>query len=1135
MDIRQKMAIIVIASILLTAIPASVLVYRYAQSKILSNEIATLVEITQRQANIASQRFLQGQPKLEGLSRLLQAELAKPTKPGEIDEFYQAITRYPDGVWRNRKPPFNGKIESGVFLPPNAQESDAQKIRHWRIKKIMDIFGSAASKRMENVWYLSLQRSEIIFDTTFPDFAFDQKADNDYTSTPWVTFTSPELNPERSFGFTPPLFDPVPKVWMVSAIYPLYLGDEWIGSLGEDMQLSNVLEFLFEKEHIYAGTQDFLLDNQGNFILAGDWQSKLEARQDASQFNLSDEPQLNAILQTTLQDSPHVLANIAVKGKMYVAIGMILQPVGWRYYELVPEDEILSPTRELFSALVFVICLICVMSGLLISIAIHHYVVRRIRLLAEAMRLYEAGEKCHVSPLFPGNDEISLTAKEFDVMMDRIDKNIEDIELARDTLQLSEERWKFAVEGTGDGMWDWDITTGEALFSQRWKAMLGYSDSEFPNLASAWRDHLHPEDKAYVFSVLNDYLANVSTHYAVEFRMRHKHGEWIWILARGLVVRRDDEGNPLRMIGSHSDITKRKQSEATCQLAASVFTSAREGILITDADGVIIEVNDAFSHITGYSREEVLGKNPRMFQSGRQSAEFYKVMWQALLENKHWTGEIWNRRKSGEVYAEILTISAVRDAAGKAQHYVALFTDITPMKEHEQQLEHIAHYDALTNLPNRVLLADRLQQAILQSERRKYSLAVIYLDLDGFKAINDTHGHETGDELLIIVSQRMKEALREGDTLARIGGDEFVAVLVDLEQITDCEPVLNRLLGAASVPSMVDNTELHVSTSIGVTFYPQDNVDADQLMRHADQAMYVAKQAGKNRYHLFDVQHDSSIQTQRQLLERIRCAHRQDEFVLYYQPKVNMRTGEVIGAEALIRWQHPEEGLLPPSTFLPIIENQEIGIQIGEWVIDAALTRMEKWHTVGLNIAVSVNISAHQLQQHDFVTKLLALLSKHPEVNPGNLELEILETSALENLGEISNVIRTCRELGVQFALDDFGTGYSSLTYLRHLPVNILKIDQTFVRDMLEDPDDLTIVKSVIGLATAFQRQVIAEGVETIAHGAMLLSIGCELAQGYGIARPMPAADLPDWVANWKINAGEWNNNILIHCSPSKQ
>ena len=332
-------------------------------------------------------------------------------------------------------------------------------------------------------------------------------------------------------------------------------------------------------------------------------------------------------------------------------------------------------------------------------------------------------------------------------------------------------------------------------------------------------------------------------------------------------------------------------------------------------------------------------------------------------------------------------------------------------------------------------------------------------------------------------------------------------------------PVLSRLLEALSAPSIINNVELRISASMGVTFYPQDSANADQLMRHADQAMYMAKQAGKNRYHLFDVQHDSYIKNQRELIERIRSAHLKNEFILHYQPKVNLRTGVVIGVEALIRWQHPEDGLLPPAAFLPIIENQEISIRIGEWVIDSALTQLEIWHAVGLNISVSVNISAHQLQKHDFVSKLLALLTKHPEINPCYLELEILETSALENLSDISNVIRICREIGVQFALDDFGTGYSSLLYLRHLPVSILKIDQTFVRDMLDDPDDLTIVKGVIGLATAFRHQVIAEGVETAAHENMLLSIDCELAQGYGIARPMPVTDIPEWVVNWEKNA----------------
>jgi len=494
-------------------------------------------------------------------------------------------------------------------------------------------------------------------------------------------------------------------------------------------------------------------------------------------------------------------------------------------------------------------------------------------------------------------------------------------------------------------------------------------------------------------------------------------------------------------------------------------------------------------------------------------------MWSSLLEQHHWYGEVWNRRKNGEVYPEMLTISAVRDSSGTTQNYVSLFSDITSSKEHQQQLEHIAHYDVLTNLPNRLFLADRMQQAMNQSLRRKDSIGIVYLDLDGFKVINDTYGHEVGDELLICVSKRMKTVLRDGDTLARIGGDEFVAVLVDLNQVIECEPLLDRLLQAAAAPVIINNIEMQVSASIGVTFYPEDNADVDLLMRHADQAMYIAKQSGKNRYHVFNVQQDSAIKIQRESLDRIRCAMDHNEFVLYYQPKVNMQTGKVIGAEALIRWEHPERGLIPPAEFLPIIENHSLSVDLGSWVIDTALAQISEWQNAGVNIQVSVNIGARQLQQQDFVAQFMALLAKYSDVKPCNLELEILETSALEDITDVSAIMHKCNEIGVKFALDDFGTGYSSLTYLKRLPADLLKIDQSFVRDMLDDPDDLAIVNGVIGLAIAFRRQVIAEGVETIEHGTKLLSLGCVLAQGYGIARPMPAAKIPNWVATWQPDA----------------
>lgn len=565
------------------------------------------------------------------------------------------------------------------------------------------------------------------------------------------------------------------------------------------------------------------------------------------------------------------------------------------------------------------------------------------------------------------------------------------------------------------------------------------------------------------------------------------------------------------------DISHQKESAERLRLAASVFTNAREGILITDPNGKILEVNEMFTRITGYTREEALGGNPRMLKSGLQSSEFYSAMWNSLLEEGSWSGELWNRNKNGDVYAETLTINAVQNAEGKVLQYVALFSDVTELKEHERQLDHVIHYDLLTSLPNRALLADRLRQAMSLPSLKDRLLAVAYLDLDNFREINDRYGHSAGDRLLTSLAFNMKCALRKGDTLARLGGDEFVAVLLDLNDVEASIPVLNRLLEAAAEPVQVGDSSLHLTASVGVAFYAQkDNADADSLLRQADQAMYQAKLTGGNRYHIYDPDHDELVRGRHENLEHIRHALAAREFVLYYQPKVNMRTGKVVGAEALIRWQHPQRGLLPPGMFLPVIEDDPLSVELGEWVIDTALTQIETWRAAGLEIPVSVNVGALQLQQTDFVDRLRTMMAAHPGVKPLDLELEVLETSALQDVAQTSQVLKSCSKIGVAFALDDFGTGYSSLTYLKRLPVNMLKIDQSFVSDMLEDPENLNILEGVLGLASAFRRGVIAEGVETVEHGLMLLQLGCDLAQGYGIARPMEAGDLIGWVRAWR-------------------
>jgi len=571
---------------------------------------------------------------------------------------------------------------------------------------------------------------------------------------------------------------------------------------------------------------------------------------------------------------------------------------------------------------------------------------------------------------------------------------------------------------------------------------------------------------------------------------------------------------------SITDLTARQQLESRLSLAASVFTHAREGIMITDAGGTIVEVNDAFSTITGYARAEALGQNPRFLASGLTEPGLYADLWRSLCETHHWQGDLWNRRRNGENFATRQTITAILDPQGRVQHYVSLFTDVTELHEHQRQLEYIAHYDPLTHLPNRVLLASRLQQAMTRALQAGSKLALAYLDLDGFKAINDLHGHETGDRVLTTVARRMKHTLRDACTLSRLGGDEFVALIVDLDHVCDSALMLERLLAAASEVVHIGALPIELSASIGVSYYPQEGeVSADQLLRQADQAMYQAKLAGKNRFHVFDAQHDLDLRGHNARLDRIDRAIREQELRLYYQPKVNLRTGLVVGTEALLRWEHPEKGLLLPDSFLPLVESNALSEVIGDWVLDGALKQIQAWQRQGVQVPVSVNVGARQLQHPDFVANLTERLAAHPDVDPRMLMIEILETSALEDIEGVSQTLRTCAAMGVRFALDDFGTGYSSLSYLKRLPVAQLKIDQSFIQGMLDAPQDISILQAILGLASAFDREIIAEGVDNAAQARRLLQMGCELAQGFGIAQPMAAEAVLGWINDWQARS----------------
>jgi diguanylate cyclase (GGDEF)-like protein/hemerythrin-like metal-binding protein/PAS domain S-box-containing protein len=592
------------------------------------------------------------------------------------------------------------------------------------------------------------------------------------------------------------------------------------------------------------------------------------------------------------------------------------------------------------------------------------------------------------------------------------------------------------------------------------------------------------------------------------------------------------DGEVIGTVGFARDITDRKIIERKLIQERNLFErylNTVEAIIVSlDTQGNITLLNRKGCELLGYNADELIGKPwfelciPQPEGMQKVYPAFLKMMNGHLEKVEYFENYILT--KSNEKRLIAWHNAYLLDDEDNIIGTLSSGEDITLLKEQQKQLEHMAHYDTLTNLPNRILLSDRLHQAMLQTQRHKLFLAIIYLDLDGFKEVNDTYGHSNGDILLKIVSSRVKQALRDGDTIARLGGDEFVIVLHDLKNEQDCLPMLKRILNTVSKPVISKEISMQVSASIGVTFYSQsDNLDADQLLRQADQAMYQAKLLGKNRFHFFDVQQDQHIRSHNESLEAIEKALKNDEFVMYYQPKVNMRSGEFLGVEALIRWNHPQYGLLAPGAFLPTIENHHLSIELDTWVLKHVLHQIEQWKKEHHHIIVSINISPMQLQQSDFILNLMHILESYPEVKSGDFEFEILETSALEDMNHISYIMKECNKIGIAFSLDDFGTGYSSLTYLKSLPAKQLKIDKSFVRDMLDDMDDMAILEGVISLASAFRRDVIAEGVERVDQGKMLLRLGCERAQGYIIAKPMPAQELTAWIDQWRPHP-QWHN-----------
>jgi len=1896
MNVGRKLQLSIFVSVALVTIPVAGIIYAYSKQKMLDNETATLLTETDAQVAAYANAMIDYELSLKAFSRLVVKELSAPSKVGETEVFDHIMHRDGDGAWRNHRKGFDGNFEAGIFLPPDALLDNKQKILHLRTKIAMDMFGGAITTSHGNIWLLTHEKTEVIYDHLYPDYVFIMPADSDFTKTPWITLGDPLSNPQRELRWTPPLFDPPSKSWIVSAILPLDMNGRWIGSLGRDISISKALPLLLKKNQRYEGGLRFLFNKEGSFIEAGPWQHELEANQEKFLPDLAKEPDLAKLIGHEDQFiSAHLhQSEISFQGKKYLAIDSTIPTTGWRFLQLIPVTEILAPLHRLFYSLMALVLAVGLFVGFLMSSLVNYSIVGRLQSLSNSVRRYGLGDFSSRSNLI-GNDEIARTAHEFDNMAEQIkatleaipdllfdigldgryyathsrqkgflaaslnslvgkmvqevlppdackvmmaalkeanesgvsngkkyelsvplgkrwfelsvakkmghDENPRFIVLSRDiteryladakikesrnllktiidiapiqvfwkdldsrytgcntafakdagfdtpadvigkddsqfvwateveryrhddlavmnsgipklfyeqsfvaangkrlwvltskvplknsenevigllgvdediterkrieqALTESEYRSKFAIEGSGDGVWDVNLQTNEANYSKRWKEMLGLGENDIAPNREEWLSRIHPDDKARVAEASRAYLAGETEFYTVEYRLQCKDESYKWMLSRGTLVTRTEDGKPLRMIGTQIDINERKlveedlvmtkrsliesrdryldlyefapigylsvtehgivtevnwkvtsilglnrkdinqhrfiefiaeedkplwqrefanlretnngqdvnfdlkfvrgnQSiiivnlnclrmdddedhqmlrislvditkvkqielalqeregyqralldnfpfsvwlkdkkhrflavnqtfanatgykstemllgksdldiwprelalgyraddqevidnhlaksteelleidgkfvwietykspvkvdgkaigtvgfarnidqrknaeniellrssileklalniilnevleeivlqveklipEAICSIllldkegknlhlaaapnlpafynnaiegmeigmgvgscgtaaytgervivediathaywqpfkelaakaglgacwsqpiqssarqvlgtfaiyhaqinsptefdiavikesarlasiaierqlsaeklhesevvlrsvieaipdaiflkdgagrwllvneaarglfqlhnipwygknemelaelhpefraaheacltddekawkngkltffdeiivdeagnrqdfevrkmpvfdekgqrksliiigqevtqrklvenelsVAAIAFEAQEGMMVTDVNNTILKVNQAFSVITGYSAEELVGQTPSLLSSGQHEKEFYVSMWKTVENTGHWAGEIYNRRKNGEIYPQHLTITVVKDLEGNVSNYVANITDITMSKTAAEEIQHLAFYDPLTRLPNRRLFVDRLNQALVASARNGKDGAVLFLDLDHFKTLNDTLGHDIGDLLLQQVAERLTSCVREGDTVARLGGDEYVVLLEDLSgdllvAAAQAEEVSEKILAALNRPYQLATHEYLSTPSIGVALFADHNQSQEELLKHADIAMYQAKKAGRNAIRFFDPKMQEAILARVDLERELRKALEKHQLHLYYQIQVD-QAGQAMGAEALIRWIHSERGLISPFHFIPLAEETGLILPIGQWVLETACAQLKLWEKDKRthHLTLSINVSPKQFHQADFVSQVQVAIKQYA-IDPMKLKLELTESMLLDNVEDTIYTMNALKEVGIRFSLDDFGTGYSSLQYLKRLPLYQLKIDQSFVRDIAVDSSDQAIVRTIIAMAHTLNLSVIAEGVETGEQQDLLLSNGCSSYQGYFFGKPVP-------------------------------